>query len=629
MHRISELLRRFRRDENGAFMVLFAVLAIVLIATSGAVVDFTYTQTARSRAQDALDAATLAMQAKIQDINNGSLSEADAKAEIKTQATEIMQERLADGAITAEVNNVDIDTSAGKLNLQAQITVPTAFVQLVGVRNITATLTSEAVRGSTDLEVSVALDVTASMNMPSTKIQALREATQNLIKDIVQDTQPPTAPTYTKMALVPYSYGVNVGAGNSYANQIRGTPQTVSKTFNGGAWASGSAKTISTATRGSPVTITTSSNHGFSTGDTVYISGVGTLTSLNKQAYKITVTASNKFTLNGTNVGGFQNGSGGSVTKCLYANCDVKLTGTGIGNTFASNDGVYLTSVSGYTSLRNTGFFITKIDSNTILLKNSLAAGGSTSTSVSGTITRANYGDVYYHFVAATGDEQTFSASNCVTERPGANAFTDAPPSTTLLNFMYPSSAGNCVSQMIVPLSSDKTALTNVAKNLSPAGSTAGHIGLAWAWYMLSPNFAYLWPTDSKPAAYKKNNLIKALILMTDGMFNTAYCNGVISQDSDAISGTSNMIACNAPDGVSTSQAASLCDAIKNPNNGIELYTVGFDIGGNSQDEKDARKLLSDCATDTNHFFQADTADDLKDAFKKIAQNLNKLRLSK
>ena len=65
MRRLLDLAKRFRKDENGAFMVLFAVLAIVLIAVSGSVVDFTYMQTARTRAQTALDSAALALQSTI------------------------------------------------------------------------------------------------------------------------------------------------------------------------------------------------------------------------------------------------------------------------------------------------------------------------------------------------------------------------------------------------------------------------------------------------------------------------------------------------------------------------------------------------------------------------------------
>ena len=128
MRRFTNLLKRFRRDESGAFLVLFAVIAIVLIATSGAVVDFTYMQTARSRAQNALDSAALALQTHINDTN--------AATTIKSQAQTILQERLADSRISATVTDVLIDTGSGKLNLKAQITVPTAFVQLVGIKNI-------------------------------------------------------------------------------------------------------------------------------------------------------------------------------------------------------------------------------------------------------------------------------------------------------------------------------------------------------------------------------------------------------------------------------------------------------------------------------------------------------------
>ena len=57
-----KLLKRFRDDEGGAFLVLFGILAIVLVATSGAVVDYTSVEQARTRGQVALDAAALALQ---------------------------------------------------------------------------------------------------------------------------------------------------------------------------------------------------------------------------------------------------------------------------------------------------------------------------------------------------------------------------------------------------------------------------------------------------------------------------------------------------------------------------------------------------------------------------------------
>ena len=141
---------------------------------------------------------------------------------------------------------------------------------------------------------------------------------------------------------------------------------------------------------------------------------------------------------------------------------------------------------------------------------------------------------------------------------------------------------------------------------------------------MISPNFAYLWPTASQPAAYGRNNLVKAVVLMTDGEFNTQYCNGVLADDSGQGS-SSDQINCDSPNGSSHDQAVTICTNIKAPANSTILYTVGFDLGSDTY----ALNFLKDCATDDDHFFQADTGTDLTAAFTQIAQNLNSLRISK
>jgi Flp pilus assembly protein TadG len=639
MRRFTALLKRFRRDESGAFMVLFAVLALVLIATSGAVVDFTSVQTARSRAQTAIDAATLALQTKVNDVAQGKVTKADAEADVKTKAAKILQERLGDTRITATITSATISVADSRLDIVARITVPTSFVQLVGISTISAQINSRAVRGSTDLEVSVALDVTGSMapcdkygNCDYTKINALKDAAKNLITDVVSTTQ---TPTYSKMALVPYSYGVNVG---TYATSVRGALTTLTGKITAADWASSqkSISNINVVRRGS-VTVTANS-HGLSTGDTVYIAGMSgssTYTNLNNTVYTVTKVDSNNFTLNSVSGSTSKSGNpGGYVYKCKYTNCNVQLTGSF--SSFKNGDGVVITGLTGLTNLNNdgtnnVGFFASSVTATTMQI-NAKAAGGQYTTGAGSNAkaTRANYKDIYYHFNSANGGENTFSQSTCVTERYGDDAYTDTAPSTSLLSPMYPSTAANCVSQQIVPLTSDTTKLTDTVTALSAAGSTSGHIGLAWGWYMLAPKFGYLWPTspiDSRPAAYKRANLTKALILMTDGQFNTDYYNGVIAQDSTSDS-SNNMINQNGPNGSSTSQANALCTAIKDASTGILLYTVGFDIGSTSQVDKDARSFLSGCATNTTYFYQADSADDLKDAFKQIAQRLDALRLA-
>jgi len=623
MQRIGELLSRFHRDERGVFMVIFAVLAVVLIATSGAVVDFTYTQQARTRAQTALDAATLALQSKISTLSNETL---------KAQAQDILDERLGDDTITAVVDSATKNITEGKLNIQAHIVVPTAFVQLVGVTSITSVLQSEVTRSSSDLEVSVSLDVTGSMkattdkkgNITSNKIGDLIDATNELINLLVQDAQ---EPTYSKMAIIPWSGGVNVGA--SYAASVRGTPNTTTKSITAASWASGSSKSVGGVTLGRTSTTIRSNSHGFVTGDTIYISGISgvatggrnSTTCINDTAYVITKVDNNNFSIPLNTNSCTNYSSGGTLQKCQVAKCEMVITATGHG--YKNGDPIHIEGASWLKTQPSGGYFVANSTTNTMSLEGSFGPDEGSYKS-GGKIWCGSYGCSYRTFYTASGGINSFAISSCVSERT-TNAYTDAAPSTTLLGMNYPSS-DLCVSQTIQPLTSDKEKLHALADSLVAKGSTAGHLGLAWGWYMIAPNFGYLWPTASRPAAYGGTNLIKAVVFMTDGVFNTPYCSGVVAADGLSGSpGASSRINCNAPNGASKAQAEALCDAIKAPANKTLLYVVGFDLASDSE----TLNFLRDCATAPEYFFQADSGADLRSAFAAIAQSLSDLRLSK
>ncbi len=79
------------------------------------------------------------------------------------------------------------------------------------------------------------------------------------------------------------------------------------------------AVTISGTSNATPVVVTTSGSHGYSSGDTVWIDGVATATSLNAQHYVITVTGATTFSLDGTSAPGSA-GTGGLVEKLLSTN---------------------------------------------------------------------------------------------------------------------------------------------------------------------------------------------------------------------------------------------------------------------------------------------------------------------
>ncbi|HEV7719212.1 MAG TPA: pilus assembly protein TadG-related protein [Arsenicitalea sp.] len=602
MHALLALLKRFRSDERGAFAIIFAVMAIVLVATSGAVVDYTSVAQARTRAQVALDAAALALQPQIY----------VAGYDIKGKAQAALLERLADGrgawnACTGttpvlpcgSVDTVTTDTVNGTLTLAGRIIVPMNFVSLVGVQQMTVAMTSQSTRGSLNIEVALALDTTGSM--AGTKISDLQAATKQLISLVVKDVQ---TPTYSKMAIVPYSVAVNM---SSYAASVRG-PVIGAKAITDISWASSPARAITTTTKTNPVVV--NADNTFSNGDRVYIDNVTGMSQLNGRVYTVANATTTSFALQSVNGSNYNSsGSGGTVTRCQATNCELVVTA--ISHGLANNDNVYILNTNGIGSINRVVFSVSQVTPNTYALVNTSGPDYGTYTS-GGSSYCTKQGCQYYYF--ATG-MTPYQINNCVSERT-TNAYTDDPPTTTLLGRDYTSGGSACMGQTITPLTTDKTVLNAAANSLTANGSTAGHIGLAWAWYMLSPNFAYLWPNGSQGAAYTAPNTLKAVVLMTDGEFNTAYCKDVISKDSGG------SINCNAPNGNSLVQAAALCTAIKAT--GTILYTVGFQL-----DTQSAITLLSQCATDTAHFYNATTGTDLSNAFEDIGRTLSALRVSR
>lgn len=229
------VLRRFQRDDRGAFAVIFAVLAIVLVAMSGAVVDFTSVQQARTRAQVALDASALALEPTIY---------TSTASQIQTQAQALLVDRLADAATSwgncatnsykapcATVALPVVDTTNGQLTLNATIKVQMNFVDLVGVQTISSQIVSVATRKKLSLEVAMALDNSGSMGTVmsngSTRIVNL-QASANCASNILfygvttcaASTTGLTKNANVKIGLVPFTSAVNVGTANASATWI-------------------------------------------------------------------------------------------------------------------------------------------------------------------------------------------------------------------------------------------------------------------------------------------------------------------------------------------------------------------------------------------------------------------------
>ncbi len=189
----------------------------------------------------------------------------------------------------------------------------------------------------------------------------------------------------------------------------------------------------------------------------------------------------------------------------------------------------------------------------------------------------------------------SYADTPCVTERAGSVAFTDASGGAYPLG----QKASFCPSQPVLPLTKNVDAIKAAINGMQADGMTAGHLGIAWAWYMLAPEWDDVLPSDSEPVSYEDKGFQKVAILMTDGMFNSYYESGI---------------------GNSVDQARSLCDSMKAK--GISIYTVGFQVPA------DVIPTLRYCATSPKHFFNAADGGELRETFKTIANRLNGLRIS-
>lgn len=176
----------------------------------------------------------------------------------------------------------------------------------------------------------------------------------------------------------------------------------------------------------------------------------------------------------------------------------------------------------------------------------------------------------------------------------------------------------------IVPLTDDLSKITGKVNTLEAYGPTAGALGTVWTQYMLSPKWSNVWGSSSAPGSYADTKamqssgapvLRKVAVLLTDGGYNTArstvipyaYDNGVWMQ-------------------TVSNYAVQACTNMKN--NGIEIYTVGFNLDALSTGERAiATATLKACGSDIQHFYNSINVQQLQQAFTDIATKMTPVRL--
>lgn len=658
--RLPGLAARFLRDEQGAFAIIFAMIAIVLLAMGGSAVDFTALQQARTRAQVALDAASLALQPTIYTASPSG---------IQGEAQALLLERLADAASPwgdcaanggvapcVHVDTPAIDTADGQLRLTATLTVPMNFVRLVGVPTLSATLVSAATRKMLALEVAMVLDNSGSMSTSfgsGSRMSVLQSSARCAANILFYGVSTCSASTggitpnpKVKLAIVPFTMEVNVGTGNAGAAWLdragTGSDSITADNFDGD-------DHDATSFAGPVDRIALFSGMNYSGAALSW----GGCVEARRHPYDVDDTAPDAAVPNTLFTPFFAPDEPGPATK---AGSRASVNGDSFYNSYIADGGascnrepvVVHTEVK---TLCNTAA--------TSATSYNYACGGTTTDSytqtdqtgatssvsaIPATIFDNPVPSTYaeaFSYVTANGKytntrtrTYTYVYSNREYQErlcKYAGATLSYPPSVS--KAYGPNS--DCPANAVTPLSSTPATVTAAINAMSAQGGTNITEGAAWGWRVLSPTapFTEGGPYDTATA--------KVMILMTDGE-NTAYQYGNMndaqyysaygypwnstehSRPAGTRLGTSTATDAELEGGMND-RLATVCSNAKAA--GVTIYTIGIATDQTSNPSAN-EALLTGCATDPRKAYFPTSASALQGAFVAIANELSALRLS-
>ena len=203
------MLTRFLQDRRGGIAPMLALLALPLMGTVGAAVDFSRANATRAAFQAALDSTALML---------SKTATTQSAADMQTSATNYFKALF----VHPEANNVTItasysQTNGSKVTLNGSATLNTNFLSVLGYSQLSISATSVSTWGNTRLRVALVLDNTGSMSS-SGKMTALKTASQNLLTQL-KNAAVNNGDVY--ISIVPFTKDVNVGASNYAASWLR------------------------------------------------------------------------------------------------------------------------------------------------------------------------------------------------------------------------------------------------------------------------------------------------------------------------------------------------------------------------------------------------------------------------
>ena len=203
--RFLRAVRLFVRSETGMTLPLLALSLTAMTGFVGTAIDVARLQMVQSKLQFSLDAAGLAAGSTV---STASLNSETSKYLI-TNFNGYMGAQISASSVTADDSNT-------VFTLAATATMPTTFMKVLGIDDVSLSASAQISRAVTGVELVLVLDNTGSMASSSgtigvSKLAALKSAATTLVNSLFGSS---SVSTNGKLwvGVVPFSQSVNVGS---------------------------------------------------------------------------------------------------------------------------------------------------------------------------------------------------------------------------------------------------------------------------------------------------------------------------------------------------------------------------------------------------------------------------------
>jgi len=584
----------FAQDRKGNVGMMWALVGSILVGLIGVTVDFTRAQAIRAQMQNAVDGASLVAE-RTSNLSMAARTEA---------ARAFFEAELGDLAEGATFNVVQLDD--GGHRVEAHIPMPLSLGRVISDEDWMIHVVAEAqANASPPIEVALVLDNTGSMR---NDMQALRDAAEDLADSLLNldgDT--------VHVALVPFVAQVNIGNG---ALQRGWLDQAGLAAYNGELLEDRSIAHMPVETRRNRAGYTGADCEALST--LPYAAYTG--------PYRIVWRKSSSL-LGGARCYAFvPEGVNYVALHDLISNSSWKGCVEARPEPFDISDAA--PDVGTPDSMFVPYFWLDTTDgySNSYLTD--------TIGDISGATMSSSLGNS-----ATTQERREARMFNVFKYNRTAGSITTSAPDARGPNRGCPTP--------IVPLTTSRSTVITAIRAMRDwsGGGTNQAEGLAWGWRVISPGPPF---TEGRPYG---DDVRKVIVLMSDGENTNVGSDPVFASDYSAYNHmglwrdyASGNVLTNLLNGLLfgilpsqyrrnigsanqyvtyvNNRQRALCTAIKNE--GIEIYTVIF-----RETDTATVNLMRNCATSTGHYYRADNAQQLQNAFNAIGTGIGALRLTR